>query len=293
MTLFTRYGADSHYLGHADFEPIWAELSRRKAVVFVHPTHPVDPRLVNPSLSLPMYDYPHETGRTAMDLITRGVLRSYPGCKIILSHAGGTLPYLIHRVANMLPFTPAPIGRTSEEIVDEARESYFDTALSSGPVIMPALFEFAKHGHVLFGSDGPNAPKKGVERFTTMLDQMDLSPEVRRQVEHEGALALLPRLKPYFNQPPSWSGHTGGLVGQKSLISLWSVRGDKKEKHKRLFLGYKQMNGRRTREFCAFLSSRGVCDVRIWELYHTHTCSCVPCVSSRERAPQTIQAAYR
>ena len=202
VTLFTRYGADSRYLGHADFKPIWAELSRRKAVVFIHPTHPVDTRLINPSLPQPMYDYPHETGRTAVDLVVSGVLRCYPGCKIILSHAGGTLPYLIYRVANMLPFTPMSIGRTTEQIVDEAREFYFDTALSSGPVTLAALFEFAKPGHVFFGSDFPNAPREGIERFTMMLERMELPTSVRRQVEHEGALTLLPRLKAYFNQPP-------------------------------------------------------------------------------------------
>lgn len=38
ITLFTRYGDSNTYLGHPDIEPIWAELNRRKCVVFVHPT---------------------------------------------------------------------------------------------------------------------------------------------------------------------------------------------------------------------------------------------------------------
>ncbi|KAF2999435.1 hypothetical protein E8E13_007638 [Curvularia kusanoi] len=173
VTLFTRYGEGNNYLGHDSFEPIWAELSRRKTLVFIHPTHPQDTGLINSLLPQPMFDYPHETGRTAMDLITSGRLRQYPGCRIILSHAGGTLPYLIHRAAAMLPCMPHGCGRTREELLEEAREFYFDTALSSGGPTFKALTEFAKPGHILFGSDFPNAPRSAIISFTALFDKYE------------------------------------------------------------------------------------------------------------------------
>ncbi|KAH6644192.1 amidohydrolase family protein [Boeremia exigua] len=171
VTLFTRYGEGNNYLGHKSFEPIWKELSRCKTVVFVHPTHPQDTSLVNNLLPQPMFDYPHETGRTAMDLITSGRLRQHSGCKIILSHAGGTLPYLIYRAATMLPCMPNGGGRTREQLLDEAREFYFDTALSSGGPTFKALTEFAKPGHILFGSDFPNAPREAILSFSALFDE--------------------------------------------------------------------------------------------------------------------------
>lgn len=58
----------------------------------------------------PMFDYPHETGPMAMDLVVNDTLRTYPGYKIILSHAGGILPYPIHRPAAMLLLPPFNIG---------------------------------------------------------------------------------------------------------------------------------------------------------------------------------------
>lgn len=94
VTIFTSYGNNHTYLGHPSLEPIWAELNRRKAVVFVHPTHPVDTTPVNSKLPQPALDYPHETTRSAMDMILMGTRAKYPDCKVILSHAGGTLPYL-------------------------------------------------------------------------------------------------------------------------------------------------------------------------------------------------------
>ncbi|PVH95057.1 amidohydrolase family protein [Periconia macrospinosa] len=173
ITLFTRYGEGHEYLGAPAFAPIWAELSRRQAVVFVHPTHPVDTALVNPSLPQPMFDYPHETGRAAIDLLTSGTLNKFPSCKIILSHAGGTLPYLIHRAAVMLPHTPVSVGMSTDEMIQLARRSFwFDTAISANPVTMKALVEFAGTGRILFGSDFPNAPREAIRTFTNGFEEL-------------------------------------------------------------------------------------------------------------------------
>ncbi|KAJ5753790.1 Amidohydrolase 2 [Penicillium nucicola] len=195
VTLFTRYGSGPHYLGHEAFRPIWADLSRRGAVVFIHPTHPVDTQLINPWLPQPMFDYPHETGRAAMDLLTSGVLRDYPGCKVILSHAGGTLPYLIYRAATMLPLMPQTLGLSTEELIELARGFYFDTAISSNPVTLKALFEFAAPGHILFGSDYPNAPGDAIQHFTQFLEEFEMSDEAKLQVNSGAAMELFPRLQ--------------------------------------------------------------------------------------------------
>ena len=194
-TLFTRYGAGNGYLGHVAFRPIWEALNARDAVIFIHPTHPVDTQLVNQWLPQPMFDYPHETGRTAMDMITNGITRDFPRCKVILSHAGGTLPYLIDRAATMLPLMPKPVGLSRQQVVEEARRFYFDTAISSGHVTLKALFEFAEPGHILFGSDCPYAPEDSIKYFTTSLDRYLVSETTRKEVEQTAALELFPRLK--------------------------------------------------------------------------------------------------
>ena len=191
IILFTRYGTDNHYLGHADFRSIWQELNRRKAVVFIHPTHAVDTDLVNHHLPQPMFDYPHETGRTAMDLILSDTLNSVAqDCKIILSHAGGTLPYLIYRSAGMLPYTPFGMGKSTEQIVEESSRFYFDLAISSNPLTLGLLLQLAKPGHVLFGSDFPNAPVEGIKYFTRNFEEFELSGAKRREIEYEAAEKL-------------------------------------------------------------------------------------------------------
>jgi predicted TIM-barrel fold metal-dependent hydrolase len=194
VILFTRYGKDNHYLGHPEFRPIWTELNRRNAVVFIHPTHGVDTNLVNIHLPQPMFDYPHETGRTAIDMILSGTMPLVTKCKIILSHAGGTLPYLVDRVAGMIPHTPFSVQKTTGELLEEARQFYYDTALSASPNFLEFLMKFAKKDHILFGSDFPNAPRDGISYFTESFDR-HLAPDLSHTIGHDNALALFPRLK--------------------------------------------------------------------------------------------------
>ena len=195
VVLLTRYGKGNHYLGHPEFQWVWKELNRRKAVVFIHPTHAVDTEAVDAQLPQPMLDYPHETGRTAVDLILSNTLsEAARDCKIILSHGGGTLPMLIARVEGLLPFSG--LGEKSmQQIREEAGWFYFDTALSSSDEQLAALIKVAKKGHILFGSDHPNAPVESIEHFTNTLQESKILDEAALEdIHYRAALDLFPRL---------------------------------------------------------------------------------------------------
>jgi hypothetical protein len=62
--------ADGSYLGDSRFDPIFTELQRRAAVVFVYPTASPDP--IAHTLSLPdsLLDYPVDTSRAIADSTT-------------------------------------------------------------------------------------------------------------------------------------------------------------------------------------------------------------------------------
>jgi predicted TIM-barrel fold metal-dependent hydrolase len=154
--VFTRYGTTNTYLGSPALEPIWAELHRRKAVVFVHPTQSVDTNKVNPRLVQPEIGSPDEMARAAMDMITMGTLQKYPDCKVILSHTGGSLPYIISRIAMLLLKGPHfaalhVAGITHEIVMQDFRSMYYDIAFSSSPQALDFLFKMVPHDHILFG----------------------------------------------------------------------------------------------------------------------------------------------
>ncbi|MGF6773994.1 putative TIM-barrel fold metal-dependent hydrolase [Paraburkholderia sp. GAS199] len=95
--LMTNYG--DRYLGHADFVPVFDELNRRKAVVYVHPTSCSCNRGLLPDQPDSLIEFPHDTTRTVASLLFSGTFNRCPDIRFIFSHGGGTVPYLATRMA--------------------------------------------------------------------------------------------------------------------------------------------------------------------------------------------------
>lgn len=183
--------ANTHgrYLGGAEDEPLLAELNRRGAVVFVHPSTLPGPR----AEGIPPFaaDFLLDTTRAAYRLVQSGAVRRYPNLKIILAHAGGFVPYASHRIAAAIS---VEAQRSPLEVLEDLSSFYFDTALSGSPAALPSLLAFAKPGHVLFGSDWPFAPAIAVTYFTSQLDAYDaLDAEGHAGIDRHNATALFPR----------------------------------------------------------------------------------------------------
>jgi aminocarboxymuconate-semialdehyde decarboxylase len=173
------------------FLPLWEELNRRKAVVFVHPGLPLPPTT---GMAGPLVDYPFATTRVAVQLVLNGVIDKFPDVKIILAHAGGFVPYASHRFAELAHvFRPDAPEKTA--LLKTFQRFYFDTALASSAASLPTLTAFAQHQNILFGTDYPFAPANVVTNFTEKLDGYEpLESTFRNKISHENALALFPRL---------------------------------------------------------------------------------------------------
>jgi predicted TIM-barrel fold metal-dependent hydrolase len=185
VILFTNYG-DS-FLGDPVYEPLWAELDRRSAVVLIHPDSPPLPGLAGVPASL--VDFPFATTRTAVDMVLKGVMTRYPNLRVVLSHAGGFLPYAAERFAVGGAGLP---GQPDEEtLMCQFRRFYFDTALSTGPLALTPLTVFADPDKVLFGSDYPYAAGRS-EDFTARFDAGDaLTPQQHEAISSWNAAAIL------------------------------------------------------------------------------------------------------
>lgn len=195
LTLLTQYSGK--YLGHDEFAPLWTELNRRKAVVFVHPTSPPGEYVrVSDLLLPPALDFTFETTKTACDLIFSGTTARYPDVKIILSHGGGTLPWSWHRPGALLR-TMGTTSMTGEEFYEQASNFYYDTALTGQPDTVELLIKFAKPGHVLFGSDFPYAPNEAIDIITSGLDETleKKDDATKESVAWKTAFDLFPRLR--------------------------------------------------------------------------------------------------
>jgi 6-methylsalicylate decarboxylase len=180
------------YLGDPYFEPLLAELNERRAVVFIHPGGLPEGGTALPGISESIGDFLLDTTRTALNLVASGTLDRYPHLSVILSHAGGFLPWAAGRAASA--------GRQGEGPDPAAlrralRRFHYDTALPMSPYATPSLLAAADPGRILYGSDWPARPADEVATITGDLDaDPALDDRTRARVNRDNALRLFPRL---------------------------------------------------------------------------------------------------
>ena len=82
-----------------------------------------------------------------------GRKRKYANAKIILAHMGGSTMILAPRVAVLSNHMGCTL--TPQEMIDDFKDFYYDTALSAHEANLTALDAFVEPSHVLFGTDFP------------------------------------------------------------------------------------------------------------------------------------------
>jgi predicted TIM-barrel fold metal-dependent hydrolase len=179
------------YPGHSSFEPIFEELNKREAVVFIHPH---DPSYMGTLNAPDVGEWPFDTTRAAIDLMYSGTVRKYPAIRFILAHAGGALPMIYGRVRGMsLGYTRNGAQVKNEEISTEVANSfYYDLAISAGENAIGALRGVTTMNNVLFACDWPFAPDMAVDANVKGFEALQLTPEERYAIERGNALKLFP-----------------------------------------------------------------------------------------------------
>lgn len=190
--------AEGVYLGDPRMDQVFAELDRRQAVVFIHPTSPSCPGCLDLSMGYPrpMIEFLFDTTRAVSNLILSGTLDKYPNIRIIVPHAGATLPVLADRVVGLSPALGLSRPITEEYFFGKLRGLYYDTAGFPVPRLLGVLQQIADPTRILYGSDWPFTPDPLVAKLVQKLAETPLlDDDARRRVYRENALALFPRLK--------------------------------------------------------------------------------------------------
>jgi 6-methylsalicylate decarboxylase len=192
IALFASYGV--RFLGDPFFDPLMTYLNGAKAVVHVHPSlHPSSRSL---RLQWPgwLVEYVFDTTRAAVNLVFSGARARFPSIRFILSHAGGTLPYLALRL-ELAPMIEASLQNMSRDEIRAGLGSFwYDTALASGSQTMGALSRVTAAEHVLFGSDWPFCDDSVTAEEIGLLAAPDfLAADTVAMIGRENAMALFPK----------------------------------------------------------------------------------------------------
>jgi 6-methylsalicylate decarboxylase len=183
------------YLGDPAFDAVFDELNRRKAVVFIHPTVPPSSRNLKLALPGALVEFVFDTTRAVTNLVFTGTLERCPDISFIVSHAGGTIPFLASRLA-LGALIPELNEKAPRGAVSYLKRLYYDTALSTSRFPLSSLRELVDPSHILFGSDYPYLPEPGIHaEIKGLVDYDGFDEPTRASIDRGNALALFPRLQ--------------------------------------------------------------------------------------------------
>lgn len=182
VRLSTSYG--DKWLGDAAFAPLFEELNRRKAVVYTHPSAPACCAKLVPGVGDATIEFGTDTTRAIVRMVFSGSSARYPDMKMIFSHAGGTMPYLIVRLIKDSAAVPKGFPY-------EAGRFYYDTAQVAGPGAMFALKNVVPMSQIIFGTDYPYISVK--QTAENLKESKVFTAQELAQIDAGNALKLFPK----------------------------------------------------------------------------------------------------
>src|SRR6516164_10840829 len=188
--LMTSYG--DRWPGDPAYAPIFEELNRRKATVYIHPTAPNCCRELIPFVPYVFTELPHDTTRAITSLLFSGSLSRFPDVRFIFSHAGGTLPMVAGRISRQSAQMKDLAAKVPNGVEYELRRLYYEIAGSANRPAIAALTNLVPMSQILFGSDYPWG-QIGVT--ADAITRLGLSEEDIQAIGRGNAIALMPRWK--------------------------------------------------------------------------------------------------
>jgi len=150
--LYTSYGAE--WLGDKRFNPVFEELNRRKAVVYVHPTTANCCTRLIPEVADTVVEFGTDTTRAIASYVYRGAAMRYPDVRMIWSHSGGTMPFLVERF-DFIDRNPNTKAQAPDGFRAAAARFFYDIAQSTAAAPSRALKQVVPAERLVFGSDFP------------------------------------------------------------------------------------------------------------------------------------------
>jgi len=160
------------------FAPIWSEIDKRRLPVLVHPT---DPPGVD-AMDMTQFDlswsvgFMFDTTLAITRMIFDGFFDQYPNLKIIASHAGGTLPYLVGRFEKGDEVEIPSRRKMKRKPAEYLRHIYYDS-ITYNLGALQYLISVVGADRVMFGTDWPHQvhDTKGAFANTASLPEAQCS----------------------------------------------------------------------------------------------------------------------
>ena len=187
--MYTNYG--DKWLGDPAFNPVFEELNRRKAVVFTHPITANCCANLIPNIGDGAIEWQTDTTRAIAQMIFDGAADRYPNVRMIWSHGGGTMPFLIERFINLAK-TPQFAAKFPQGFTGSRGQVLLRHGAGGQSPAMSALTKVVPISQIVFGTDYP--ARTIADGVSGLRDCGVLSAADLQKINRENALALLPQL---------------------------------------------------------------------------------------------------
>jgi predicted TIM-barrel fold metal-dependent hydrolase len=187
ISLWTSYL--DKWMGDPSFAPVYEELNRRSAIVFVHPARASCCRNLAGQSGIIEYDI--DTARAIDSLLWDGTLAKNPNIRFIFSHSGGAFPVLAARIIDDFPKNRA--ANAPNGVDYEFKKLYFDTAHAGRAPALDALKDISPISQILYGSDAPIRNYELTDEW--LVKYAGFSEDDWKAINRGNAERLFPRLK--------------------------------------------------------------------------------------------------
>ncbi len=164
------------YLGDPRFDPWFEEMNRRKTTLFIHPTFTRATRAIDLGLHPSLLEFVFNTTRMIVNMVVSGAKQRYSQIRMISTHAGGTLPYLVTRLQILLQMFGGGSnhGKQSPEALKEGFASFFyDLTAGTSEAQLGAVLKLVPVSQLLMGYDIPYMPDWSIEPAKRALETFD------------------------------------------------------------------------------------------------------------------------
>jgi aminocarboxymuconate-semialdehyde decarboxylase len=137
------------------FWPMYELANECRAVLYIHPAHPVNVDMMQEYWLMPLVGFLFDTTLAAAAIVFSGVAERFPRIRWALGHLGGAVPYLAERLDrgfHAFRECRAHIQRPPSIFL---KEFYYDTVNFDQNALKLAI-DFAGADHILAGSDYPH-----------------------------------------------------------------------------------------------------------------------------------------
>jgi predicted TIM-barrel fold metal-dependent hydrolase len=174
--------------GDPYFEPMWQELNRRNAIVYMHPLAPQCCRDLKYGPAASMVEFDFDVTRGVASIVVNGVMFRYPNIRFITVHSGGTVPMLAGRMKDRVPAGAEKYMPNG--LYAELRKWYYDIAHATFPWPYAAMKAFMPESQILFGTDYAPEP---IESTVNELPGLKLAKDFEQMMLRGNAEKLFPR----------------------------------------------------------------------------------------------------